>query len=188
MKVKEGEDDDEFLITRLNHVVPALNIVNVYGGIENRMSKQEVLESWTRLKKEIRDIQERQEGLVLIGDLNRAVGDGDLGVEGNHPSVSYGGGLIRELLKEQEEEEEQEEKEQGKRYYLLNSFKETEGGPWTWTSRIDQSVKSCLDLVIISANLLPNFSRMMIDRKQEFYPKTVVRTGGKERLIRSDHL
>ena len=56
------------------------------------------------------------------------------------------------------------------------------------TSRIDKSVKSCLDIVIISANLLPYFSRMVIDRKQEFCPKKVVRTGGKERLIRSDHL
>ena len=53
VKVKEGEDNDEFLVTRLNHVVPALNIINVYRGIESRMSRQEVLESWIRLKKEI---------------------------------------------------------------------------------------------------------------------------------------
>ena len=53
LKVKEGEGDDEFIITRLDHVVPAVNILNVYGGTEGRMTKQEVLENWVRLKKEM---------------------------------------------------------------------------------------------------------------------------------------
>ena len=50
VKVKEEEETDEYLVTRLNHVTPAVNIINVYGGIENRMTRQEVLENWTRLK------------------------------------------------------------------------------------------------------------------------------------------
>ena len=32
VKVKEGDDDDEYLITRLDHVRPALNIVMCTGG------------------------------------------------------------------------------------------------------------------------------------------------------------
>ena len=178
VKVKEGEENEEYLITRLNHVVPAINIINVYGGIEGRMSKDEVLESWTRLKKEISEIKERQEGMVLIGDHNRAIGNDGLGVEGNHPDVSYGGRLLRELL---------EEKEQENEYYLLNASELAEGGPWTWFSRADSKVLSCIDLVIISANLLPFFSKLLVDSKQEFCAKKVVMSKGNERVIRPDH-
>ena len=32
VKVKEGLEEDEYLITRLDIVKPAINIVNVYGG------------------------------------------------------------------------------------------------------------------------------------------------------------
>ena len=30
LKVKEGEDDEEYLITRLDHVTPPVNIINIY--------------------------------------------------------------------------------------------------------------------------------------------------------------
>ena len=104
------------MLIRLGHVEPAVNMLNVYGGIETRMTKQEVTENWVRLKKEITKIKERDEGLVLIGDMNRAIGNI---VEGNHPTVLHGGSLIRELLEDKE-------------YSLLNSIQEAEGGPWTW--------------------------------------------------------
>ena len=32
LKVKEGEDDEEYLIIRLDHVNPPINIINVYGA------------------------------------------------------------------------------------------------------------------------------------------------------------
>ena len=127
----EGEKNYIFLLIRLGHVEPALNVLNVNGGIETIMTKQEVTENWVRLKKEITNIKERDEGLVLIGDMNRAIINI---VEGNHPTVLHGGSLIRELL---------------------NSIQEAEGGPWTLVSRVDSSVKSCLDLVVMSANLTP---------------------------------
>ena len=36
VKAGEGSDGDEYLITRLNHVRPTLNIVNIYGENESR--------------------------------------------------------------------------------------------------------------------------------------------------------
>jgi hypothetical protein len=33
VKVKEGNYEDEFLVARLEHVTPPINIVNVYGEI-----------------------------------------------------------------------------------------------------------------------------------------------------------
>ena len=54
LRVTEGDETDEFLVIRLGHVDPAVNVLNVYGGIENKMTKQEVTENWVRLKKETR--------------------------------------------------------------------------------------------------------------------------------------
>ena len=85
LKVKEGEDNEEYLITRLEHVSPPVNITNDYGGQESRMSREDILESWAQLRKEIKEIEECEEGLVCIGDYNRAIGDDELGVAGNHP-------------------------------------------------------------------------------------------------------
>ena len=93
LRVTEEEENDEFLVIRLGHVEPAVNIINVYGGIENRMTKQEVTENWVRMYKEITKIEERDEGVVLIGDMNCGIGNHNLGVKGNHPTVSYGGSL-----------------------------------------------------------------------------------------------
>ena len=107
---------------------------------------------------------------------HRAIGSGSLGMEGNHQGVSYGGRLVRELLDGDRKE-----------YFLVNGLKETEGGPWTWVSRADSRVKSCIDLVIVSANLRPYVSKLTIDSMQKFCPKKVGMSKGKENIIRSDH-
>ena len=172
--VKEGVNDDEYIITRLENVKPALNIVNVYGGIESRMEKQEITESFGRLKKDLDDIKDRNESCLLVGDLNRAIGSDKRGVQGNHPKISYGGKLVRELL-------------EGDEYILANNCETTKGGPWTWVCRGNGNIKSCLDLVIFSADLLPYFRNMVIDTKHEFSPARVRQKNGKLRMIHPDH-
>ena len=68
LKVKEGDENEEYLINRLDHVSLPVNIINVYGGQESRMSKEEILSRWAQLRREIKQIEERDEGLVCIGD------------------------------------------------------------------------------------------------------------------------
>ena len=138
------------------------------------MSREDILESWAQLRREIKEIEDREEGLVCIGDFNRAIGNDDLGVAGNHPQVSFGGGLMRELLEDD-------------RYILLNNSAVVEGGPWTWESRADQTIKSCLDLCIMSANLVSYTTRMLVDSQKMYCPKKVMMSRGKTRMIRSDH-
>ena len=174
VKIKEGLDNDEYLITRLDHVSPPINIMNVYGGQESRMSKQEILENWARMKAEIMEIKNRDEGLVLIGDFNRAVGSDRLGVRGNHDTVSYGGEMIRELLEDEE-------------YLLINNSDTAEGGPFTWVSRVDSSIQSCLDLVILSSNLVPFVTTMIVDSKQKYCPRRVGVRKDKTRVVKPDH-
>ena len=38
------------------------------------------------------------EGCLLVGDLNKHVGNDDLGVKGNHKKIFNGGHLVRDLL------------------------------------------------------------------------------------------
>ena len=52
VKVTEGKEGDEYIISRLDHVIPAINIVNIYGQQESRTSKDEITASWLRLQKD----------------------------------------------------------------------------------------------------------------------------------------
>ena len=174
VKIKEGADEDEYLVTRLDNVKPALNIVNVYGGQESRMDNQDILESWGGLKSELEEIKERDESVILLGDLNRAIGAGKQGVPDNHQKVSYGGQLVRELLETDE-------------YVLLNSSPQAEGDPWTWVSRANSKVKSFNNLVIVSADLVPYVSSLVVDIRKEYSLYRVRKVKDKMKLIPSDH-
>jgi exonuclease III len=51
MKITEGKEEDDYIITRLDHTIPAINIVNIYGQQEDKTSNDEIEKSWFRLKK-----------------------------------------------------------------------------------------------------------------------------------------
>ena len=118
------------------------------------MSRQEVLESWGRLKVDLDTIKARNENCLIIEDCNREIGAGKLGIPVNHPRVSFRGTLVRELLEEQE-------------YTLVNVLDLNQGGPWTWESAADSRIRSCLDLVIVSAGLLTRVSSLVVDSERK---------------------
>jgi hypothetical protein len=174
-KVGEGTLDDEYNIVRLDHVKPPVNVINYYGEQESRTPNDDILKSWYRLVKEIKDIEGRGEAFLLIGDFNRAVGGGKWGIEGNKCKVSFGGQLVRDLL-------------ENEGYILLNSLDLVEGGPWTWCSQSDPNVKSCLDLGIISRNLLPYVYKIVVDKEQKFTPFRIIKRKNGISSCFSDHL
>ena len=174
MKVTEGEDSDEYLITRFGHTAPPINIVNIYGQQESRTVDSEIEKAWLRLMKHINEIEMRNEAVIIIGDMNRAIGTGQYGIKGNKSTVSFGGNLIRNILKD------------GK-YVLLNNLDIVKGGPWTWTDRRDKNRKSCLDLAIMSSCLLPYLDRVEIDKDRNYTPRRVIKRKHKIVTIFSDH-
>ena len=111
------------------------------------------------------------ESIIIVGDLNRKIGNDDLGVRNNHPAISFGGELIRTLLAD------------GK-FVCLNNHQNATGGPWTRVDPAHPEIKSCLDLVIISLNLLPYFVSITIDSSRKFSP---VRPVNKSESRHSDH-
>ena len=112
---------------------------------------------------------------MIIGDFNHAIGAGKFGVEGDMPKISPGGRLMRELLEDGE-------------YLLVNNLEKATCGPWTLICRADGAIKSCLDLVIISADLEPYLSSLEIDTKFEYAPFRVRKVKqGETRKIYLDH-
>ena len=172
LKVEEGEDNDEFIITRHGQFLKPINICNVYGEQEGRNQNHAIEERWAKICNHLKVIEERNEEAILIGDMNKLVGHGPLGVENNTSKVTFGGKLVHRLL------------EDGK-YLLLNNSKKCTGGPFTRIDPSDSKTKSCLSLVIISPGLEEFFDELRIDEKREFTPHRAIKKGGK--LVFTDH-
>ena len=123
---------------------------------------------------DLKEIETRGGNIVLLGDMNRAIGAGQWGVAGNKTNISYGGQLLRDLLATE-------------RYVLLNGLTLAQGGPWTWVDRSNSAVKSCLDLGIVSAGLVPFVTTFLIDKEQQFTPMRGRKTKNGIKSTYSDH-
>ena len=171
----EGEDDNEFIITRIDAFSPALCVINSYGE-QRRTRKEEVENKWNRLRKEMEAVRMRGDFCVYSGDLNKLVGVGEFGVPDNSSEVSLGGRLLRELLATGN-------------WTLVNGLgKEVvQGGPFT---REDPAtgVMSCLDLWVVSIELLPYVSSLVIDREKNMTPYRAVKEKQNYKLVYTDHL
>ena len=170
----QGEDEDEYLVTRLECFSPALNVINCYGE-QRSMRKEDIERKWERLRKEMENIRIRKEFVCLSGDLNKHIGTGPLGVPGNHAEVSLGGRLLRELLATGN-------------WVLINGLgQETvQGGPFTRKDPATGS-QSCLDLFIVSRELRPYVQGLVIDSKRELAVGRAVKVGNIYQTIYSDH-
>ena len=121
------------------------------------------------------EIVSRNEFCLLIGDLNKLVGCDEYGVPGNHPEVSPGGKLLRELLMT------------GK-WFLVNGMgvEVVEGAPFT---RVDPATgtRSCLDLFVVSSSLRLYIKKLIIDSKRNHTVPSANKNMGSPKLLFSDH-
>ena len=112
---------------------------------------------------------------MCSGDLNKLVGRGEGGIPGNHPEISLGGRLLRGLLITGD-------------WVLVNGLggEIVEGGPFT---RKDPATgnESCLDLFIVSRELLPYVSNLYIDSGRKIAVSRAVKKGASYKLVFSDH-
>ena len=97
----------------------------------------------------------RGEFCLLAGDLNKLVGDGELGVPGNSQEVSLGGRLLRELLATRD-------------WVLVNGQgrEVVQGGPFTRKDPATGGL-SCLDLWVVSRELFPYVKTLIIDAERK---------------------
>ena len=168
LKVNEGSDDLEMLITRHSQFATPVNVINIYGKVETRSSNEEIEERWTAILKEVKKVEAKKEVLVIIGDLNSHVGTL---IKGNHEKVSHGGRLLREFL------------DSGS-YVLVNATNKVTNGPFTRVDPSDTSKKAALDLCIISKELLKYVDSLVIDNGRGFTP---FRSIDKKNVKYTDH-
>ena len=172
IKVDEGLDKDEFILTRHCQFSPPINILNIYGEIESRSNKKEIEERWDRILAIVAGIESRNEALLLIGDMNKAVGNGPFGVAGNSVKVSFGGKLIHNFLS-------------SGNYRLVNNTSKCQGGPFTRMDPADPSNLSCLSLVIVNNDLYDFIDTLTIDKDRIITPHRAI--GKAKRLVYTDH-
>ena len=172
VKTDEGSEKDEFIITRHSQFNPPINVINCYGEIESRTSNKIVEDRWQRLLEKITRIEASNESVILIGDLNKLVGNGEFGVKDNHEKISFGGKLIHQLLS-------------GGKYVLVNNTEKCVGGPFTRVDPADPSIMSCLDLVLISTVLYDFIVTLKIDKEKIMTPHRSV--GKNKKLVYTDH-
>ena len=104
---------------------------------EGRNSRDDIADSWNVILEHLNKIEKAGEESIIIGDVNRSIGNGEFGVKDNNPKFSAGGNLILNLLKTE-------------KFLLLNSLNKCCGGPFTRIDPSNPKIKSCLDLCIIS--------------------------------------
>ena len=66
----------------------------MYGEQEGRNQNHEIEERWAKICNHLKVIEERNEEAILIGDMNKLVGNGPFGVENNNPKVTFVGKLV----------------------------------------------------------------------------------------------
>ena len=75
VKVGGDKSDLEMIITRHSQFATPVNIINIYGAVESRLSNEEIKNIWASLYSEVKKIEERGEALIIIGDINAHVGN-----------------------------------------------------------------------------------------------------------------
>ena len=168
LKVHEGVEGQEFLITRHDQFATAINVINLYGNVESRSSNDKIEERWTAIADQVKKIEAKGELLVLIGDINAHVGDI---IEGNISKISHSGHLIRQFVIDGD-------------YVLLNSTDKVKGGPFMRVDQANDACKSTLDLCIVSRELLKYVDSLIIDKDRNFTPYRPI---DKKRVSFTDH-
>ena len=92
--------------------------MSIYSQQESLTKKVDLEDSWVAILEVIHDIIAKNEELIILGDMNRKIGNDKYGVPGNHPQISVGGQLIRDMLS-------------AGTMVLVNRLDVTKGGPWT---------------------------------------------------------
>ena len=82
-------------LAQISQFSPAINVINIYGEIESRHTKNEIEARWGRILEIVNKIKSRNEWVLLLGDFNKPVGNKNHGVKGNHDKISFGGKLVQ---------------------------------------------------------------------------------------------
>ena len=148
--VEKKKDIEESIWVLINNSRIQLRIGCIYAPQESRTSKEVLEKMYDSIQEQIEIAKERQQNVLMVGDLNCKVGDV---IQNNKTEITKGGRLLLKMVKEN-------------KMILLNASDRSEG---LWT-RVEGQSKSVLDYVIINEESEAAFEKMKIDEDKEFSP------------------
>ena len=148
--VENKKDIEESIWVLINNSRIQLRIGCIYAPQESRTSKEVLEKMYDSIQEQIEIAKERQQNVLMVGDLNCKVGDV---IQNNKTETTKDGRLLLKMVKEN-------------KMSLLNASDRSEG---LWT-RVEGQSKSVLDYVIINEESEAAFEKMKIDEDKEFSP------------------
>ena len=60
LKISEGDNENEYIVTRHTQFKTPLNVINLYGDVESRVAVDKIDERWDEIVKEVIKIEQRE--------------------------------------------------------------------------------------------------------------------------------
>ena len=73
LKISEGHNV-EYIVTSFGQFQPAINVNNLYGSQESKLTINQIKDEWDVVFKDIVDIESKEEHLILLTDANCHIG------------------------------------------------------------------------------------------------------------------
>ena len=162
LRVPDEDPDLEMDHLIIKNTVPHIHLFGVYLDGEAKLSNEKTEKIWSRLRSLIENAIENQEGIILMGDLNRPISNAQ-------SKMQYGTQLLEDWLKEG-------------LVQLLNDR--------SIPTRYDPKPPhkgSVLDLGIVSKNMISFVTRFEVDSKREWTPFYFKGAKGSKIKQPSDH-
>ena len=170
--ISEGDDEIEILVVEGHINNQKIRFINCYGPQENDNHRSNLF--YARLSKEIAASEVAGCSTFVEMDANSKLGREYIK---NDPSEkpTPNGKILIELLS------------QNDNIFLLNGSKFCEGTITRSRKVGDKVEKSVIDFALMSTDLLPHISRMIIDEERNFSLTHITKEQGQAKYIDSDH-
>ena len=169
--IRTGEGKNEIIVIQIKLAGFNVRIINAYGPQESAQ-KDQILDFWYALEKEILDAKDENCGILLEMDANAKLGPNI--VQGDPNEMSENGVIMFNVVKRHN-------------LIIANTSKKCNGTITRHRVTKEKEEKSILDYVIFCEKMEPYFHEMLIDEPQNHILTKYVTTKGAIKYIKSDH-
>ena len=169
--ISAGNEDSELLVVQAQTGKFKIRIFNGYGPQEGS-SKNDILNFWLEVEKQVISAKENGCGIVMELDANAKLGHDIIKHDPN--VMSLNGQIMFEMIKRQN-------------LIIGNALSKCNGIITRHRSTLGKDEKSVLDYVLFCEKMEPYFETMLIDESRCHVLKRYVTTKGFKKHIESDH-
>ena len=169
--IRPGQDNTEILVTQICIAGFNIRILNGYGPQEDS-NKDDILNFWHQMEKEIIDAKDENCGIIIGFDANAKLGSSI--IQGDPNVMSNNGLIFLNLVKRHN-------------LTVANASDKCNGTITRHRSTINNVEEAVLDYFVFCERMEPFFNSMLIDEKRLHVLKKFVTTRGFVNHVESDH-